>query len=944
MSSTSKEPIVWLHLSDIHYCPELMGWAMRPLEELIEDLRQVSKTHRISPDFLFLTGDLAFGEIPESQIAKQYEAFGAYLDKVREAFPCTIPKSHVFVVPGNHDVNRRKINRGNELEVTEWLKNDEARTLNQIDDLLRKGGENLGRFIRRLDEYRNFLDAYGLNHLLKSFPEQLTYGLTYLVRDISVGIAGLNTAWLAGEEHDEGRLFISRWQLETVSREVKDCRLRIALSHHPPRWLSPFERDHIEERIQRLFHFHLHGHEHRLAPNVNNSHASIASSAAFKSTNSDHGYNFTIVPTDGSTPMLLARRYSDKNGGGWVAEPKPGTVGDSWPLKGLELPIPNPPAFPPPRPQEPIEAVEDDDRQKQQLARIIPELAIDLHELIELFGAKRLAILFLDRRLKERVADVPDKQYNNYDKVKHFLSKWINRLRDLTVRDAIIYGYDQTPSKVAFDEFPEFYRQMAERLSGLRQEWSYWVGTSGSELLENMGRDPLKPFYPLKYILSEGNRDIFGFLVLDAGEDALHAARKKAGAIERVINRKLIPKLRDHQHISAVKDLYRVSERSEILDRALDAALTLSGADWGCIKTGTHTLLHRQPEGSNGGVNCEIVRAECVFHCPRFFHEGRLVKTESLVEEAIRKGESGIRAIGEDTQRAMHHPAKEMYIALIKDHDHFMEPLIDGSDVVGAIVLQHTKTQFLTKNQAIYEERLQEICEAIPQAIRRASADRLKGAIQLIHKVQEPGEMGARIEMLLEEIFIEGYSWMLVTPNGSKLETVAKSDNLPDDIGSLIGLDRPDGQQDLTDSLIGLSFGGSVTFCTGPINSKIADLSIRRVGHNLSERRAFFEDNWRMECDRLKEEKQNQLILNLGKQQVVYKAEMAQPGNGRDNIYLTLGSIRFTTGLPLGVLVVVCYQGVRNEQLDAFNQGLKDLQGLLYARIHGANTTRNQAR
>ncbi|PCI29672.1 MAG: hypothetical protein COB67_03445 [SAR324 cluster bacterium] len=100
------ETVTWLHLSDIHFCEEKSGWSSNAvLEKLRIDVDTYSKEQQLRPDLIFVTGDLAFGEIPgTSSIEDQFIAVDGFITELRELFEPIVPRKNVFLVPGNHDV------------------------------------------------------------------------------------------------------------------------------------------------------------------------------------------------------------------------------------------------------------------------------------------------------------------------------------------------------------------------------------------------------------------------------------------------------------------------------------------------------------------------------------------------------------------------------------------------------------------------------------------------------------------------------------------------------------------------------------------------------------------------------------------------------------------------------------------------------------------------
>ena len=211
--------ITWLHLSDLHACNPRHGWdARRVTDTLVDDLRGLQRDRGLRPDLLFFTGDAAFGRIGsegEKTVEGQLETFGAFLDGVRGAFEPEIALENVFLVPGNHDVDRD----WSTPEQAEWL--DRLDSLDPVVAMIHKGGLQWRRYMERLGAYRAFLKTRGFDHLLDSQrdgtthadPSRLIYSAIRRVDGLRVGIAGFNTAWSCCRNGERGRLWMAgRWQ------------------------------------------------------------------------------------------------------------------------------------------------------------------------------------------------------------------------------------------------------------------------------------------------------------------------------------------------------------------------------------------------------------------------------------------------------------------------------------------------------------------------------------------------------------------------------------------------------------------------------------------------------------------------------------------------------------------------------------------------------------
>src|SRR4051812_43314650 len=105
-----------LHLSDLHAAgPEDLDQS-RIVSALIEDLLQQDAERQV--DLIVFSGDLAFDGSAEGLRAGQE----LLLDPLREA----LPNRPLVVVPGNHDVNRERIDGLLEAGLRETLATREA--------------------------------------------------------------------------------------------------------------------------------------------------------------------------------------------------------------------------------------------------------------------------------------------------------------------------------------------------------------------------------------------------------------------------------------------------------------------------------------------------------------------------------------------------------------------------------------------------------------------------------------------------------------------------------------------------------------------------------------------------------------------------------------------------------------------------------------------------
>jgi len=128
----------------------------RVTDTLVADLRAMQNQFGLCPDFIFYTGDSVFGNLgngPLGAIKEQFEAAHNFLEKVRCVFSPEVPRSRLYIVPGNHDVNRLMVTP----DQTQWL--NTVREVEIIINMIQDGGLQWQRIIERLSDYRIFLET-----------------------------------------------------------------------------------------------------------------------------------------------------------------------------------------------------------------------------------------------------------------------------------------------------------------------------------------------------------------------------------------------------------------------------------------------------------------------------------------------------------------------------------------------------------------------------------------------------------------------------------------------------------------------------------------------------------------------------------------------------------------------------------------------------------------
>lgn len=322
------QPIVLLHLSDAHLCPTLTGWdAERVLDPLVLDLSSMEREFGLQPSLIIFSGDIVFGQLPSSTITDQFKYASSLLKRIRTSFTRPIPLSNIFVVPGNHDVDRTKVNAGD----TNWLDDlfgshpDQAH--DEVNNLLQRMPDRWTSIAQRLRGFGRFLEDAGLKHLIDP-SARFCGGHIRQLSGHRLGIVTLNSSWSSCRRQEKGKLWLGRWQIGAALQSIKGADFSLALCHHPINWLNHLEDPLILREIENSFDFFMHGHEHdawvREVPRPGRgTHVTVAAGACYDSSSRENGYSFIrIFPVEDRVEIFM-RRY-EASGGAWVPRIIPG--------------------------------------------------------------------------------------------------------------------------------------------------------------------------------------------------------------------------------------------------------------------------------------------------------------------------------------------------------------------------------------------------------------------------------------------------------------------------------------------------------------------------------------------------------------------------------------------------------------------------------------------
>jgi len=289
----------WLHLSDLHFGhgDKTYGWDQKTvLSLLLQDVRKALTDwpELPRPQAILLTGDIAFsgGTISGSE----YHDAQKFLADLVEILK--IDRDKVFLVPGNHDVQR---------DVAKILVERVRTDPGELDSIL-DSRKQRAQLFNRQGNFKRFADAFARRDL-----DGWIHSIA--VPDFGdITLVGLNTALVSNDDLDQGKLILAGKQRNLLS--TAKGRVRLLLTHHPFEggWLN--DESSLRSTAEGRIAMHLCGHMHD--PRVDlvsraggDHHIRVVAAAAHrdpkesKAGKDSHGYNFASLMLDAKGTLQL---------------------------------------------------------------------------------------------------------------------------------------------------------------------------------------------------------------------------------------------------------------------------------------------------------------------------------------------------------------------------------------------------------------------------------------------------------------------------------------------------------------------------------------------------------------------------------------------------------------------------------------------------------------
>lgn len=207
----------WIHLSDIHFDPQNDG---RNANQLRKKLFEYIKEHHIKADYLFITGDFRYAKNQkerEDEILYNTVKFILNIADVAQ-----VPYSNIYIVPGNHDLQRTKNNSRIEKIVNNYTVQDGRFKQNDLNFLLERFGF-----------YKKLILEFKKQGVILPYSSTLLPLHTVHCFD-EFNLLSLNTCIACNSDTDRGNLILGNYDLynalESIGKNAE--KPIIIIAHH----------------------------------------------------------------------------------------------------------------------------------------------------------------------------------------------------------------------------------------------------------------------------------------------------------------------------------------------------------------------------------------------------------------------------------------------------------------------------------------------------------------------------------------------------------------------------------------------------------------------------------------------------------------------------------------------------------------------------------------
>lgn len=299
MKAQSYMKLRILHLSDLHLKKDNVSQDI-VLSSLLKKIEGICNEED-KPNILIITGDIAYSGKPE-----EYNLAKTFIDKACQL--CEIETERIFIIPGNHDVDRSKIDP---THLRWWYNFSDENSLLEIltSDIA------FPTIRRTTDAYYEFLKNYmtGKSDIgqFGEYVSEVPFGEDGVV----LKVVGLNSAIFCGYNGDDDKkLALGLLQVTNCEKQINvNSEIVITCVHHPFECFHACEKPSISV-LERFSDIILSGHVHKASNSFHRGGNSgetifITSGAAYEKRTSQNGFNIIELDSNGFNGNVVFYKY-----------------------------------------------------------------------------------------------------------------------------------------------------------------------------------------------------------------------------------------------------------------------------------------------------------------------------------------------------------------------------------------------------------------------------------------------------------------------------------------------------------------------------------------------------------------------------------------------------------------------------------------------------------
>lgn len=308
----------WFHLSDIHFITNCKGGNTRLLlDNLLDYLRE----ENLRAEELFITGDFRYAKTQKERKNQPLARIvAAYIWEVATQLGITDEK-HIHLVPGNHDLNRKKELRENNVRGI-YPRYSQKIMDGDLDEAVLNSAE-IKHLVSAFTFYKAVLENLYSSERTQKIWAAMQRNIHYYDVECNpyFNIFCMNTAIMSVEESEaeKGKLVVSHTHVhkalcEMIAANPTDHKPVIVLAHHP------LEHLHYSEQAQLKKYFYdcgvyvyLSGHSHETRCSTKNGNYMFVTQGSLR-TEKGAQIGFSIGKYTPPTKEIRVESYEYRDG------------------------------------------------------------------------------------------------------------------------------------------------------------------------------------------------------------------------------------------------------------------------------------------------------------------------------------------------------------------------------------------------------------------------------------------------------------------------------------------------------------------------------------------------------------------------------------------------------------------------------------------------------